>query len=107
MSQPTTPIKLALLSCASWACTLLLYLAGIMVTAASLQRAQTSTASTAALVLIAAEVLVACISIAFVLLRSRGTLQAATRFGWVAAFAVLQLGTCAVAVLATLLALNR
>ncbi len=107
MTQATTPIKLALLSGAAWAGTLLLYVVGIAATAAGLEHAQTSTAATAALVLLAAEVLVACLSITFVLSRSRGNLQTAMRFVWMAAFAVLQLGTLAAAVLATLVALDR
>jgi hypothetical protein len=107
MPQPTAWVKLALLSFASWACTVLLYAAGIAITAASLERAQTSTAETAALALIAAEILVAGVSVAFVFFRSKSYFRAAAHLVWAAVFALLQLGACAVAVFASLLVLNR
>lgn len=108
MPQPPRLIKLALLSFASWAFTLAFYFVGIVVTAASLQHAQASTAEVAVIILVVAELLAACLSIAFVFSRSRGHFQAAAmRFFWVAVFVLLQLGTCALAAFASLLALNR
>ena len=107
MSRLTIIVRMALLSFAAWACTLLFYFFDIAIAAAILQRAPTSTVSAAVVILVAVEVLVAALSVAFVFSRSRRYLQGAARFAWVALFALLQFGTCALAVFALLLALNR
>ena len=107
VAQAPTLIKLILLACATWVGSLLVYLTGIMITAASLEQVQTSTASTATLILIAVELLMACISIAFVYTRSRGYARAGVRFVYMGVFALLQLGTCVLAIIISLLALNR
>ena len=107
MSRLTIIVRMALLSFAAWACTLVFYFFGIAITAAALQRAPTSTVSMAVVILIAVAVLAAALAVAFVFSRSRRYLQGAARFVWVALFALLQFGTCAAAVLALLLALNR
>ena len=107
MSRLTIIIRMALLSFAAWACTLLFYFLGIAITAAALQRAPTSTVSAAVVILVGVEILAAALAVAFVFSRSRRYLQGVVRIAWVALFALLQFGTCAAAVLALLLVLNR
>lgn len=107
MPQRNAVIKLALLSFVVWAGALLIYFIGIAAVAASLQRASASTASTAVAILIAVETTIACLAVAFVSIRSRGYFGTAMRVIWTAVFAVLQLGTVALAALASLVALNR
>ncbi|MCU0502015.1 MAG: hypothetical protein MUC51_09660 [Anaerolineae bacterium] len=107
MSRPAAIIRLALLSFAAWTSTLLFYFFDIAIAAASLQRAPASTVSAAVIILIAVELLVAALAVAFVFSRSRRYLAGAVRAVWVALFALLQFGTWAVAALALLLVLNR
>jgi hypothetical protein len=99
--------KLLLISLGVWASTCVLYIFGILLAASLLEYAQTSTAEVAALVLIAAEFLVACIAVAYVFVQARRSLQRVTSLLWAAAFVLLQFATCALAMFATLLVLNR
>ena len=107
MTDRTAVVKLALLSIAAWAITLLLYFVGIAVVASAFQRAPSSTASTAVVILIAVELLIACLAVAFIVRRTRPVFGTALRVVWTVVFAVFQFGACAVAGLAALLALNR
>ena len=95
MSRLTIIIRMALLSFAAWVCTLVFYFFGIVIAAAILQRAPTSTVSAAVVILIAVAVLAAALAVAFVFSRSQRYLQGAARLVWVAFFALLQFGTCA------------
>ena len=103
----TLMLKLALLSFAAWASTVVIYLLGIVVTAIILEGVQTSTAEVAVVVLIAAEFIIAGLAIAFVFVRSRGVLSGVMRILWIGVFAVVQLGICALALFTTFVALNR
>jgi len=107
MSRSAAIFKLGLLSFAVWVCTLLLYFVSIAVAAAGLQHAPTNVASWAVGILLVLEAAAACLAITFVFVRSRAAFGTAGRAAWTIFFALLQLGTCAVAVLTTLLALNR
>jgi hypothetical protein len=105
--KPISLSKLILLATGIWAGTLLIYLAGIIVAAASLEQAQTLTASTAAFIIVAAELLIACGSIGLVISRARGYKRTGARFVLMVVFALIQLGTGVAAALVTLMALNR
>jgi phosphoglycerol transferase MdoB-like AlkP superfamily enzyme len=107
MVDRTAVVKLTLLSIAVWVITLLLYFVGIVGVAMGFQRALSSAASIAVVILIAGEFVIACLAVAFVFIRARRAFGTALRVIWTVVFAVLQFGACAVAVLATLLALNR
>jgi hypothetical protein len=107
MPQPTTLTKLVLLACAAWACTLLLYFAGIAVTAASLEQTQSATASTVTAILIAAEFLVTCISIGFIFFRSRGYQRTGVRFILIAVFTLIQFSLFVLAAFLSLVVMNR
>ena len=100
-------LRLPLLAFGVWSCTLLLYFAGIVFAAAVLDHADISAAETAAVMLVALEIVVACLGVAYVLSRARRILPTARRWLWVAAFVLVQFVTCALAVFSTLLVLNR
>lgn len=91
----------------SWAACVLAYMLGIVITTALVDTLSTSIATTAAFVLVAAEIFATCAAIVWVHARSATALQPLPRYVCVIAFAVLQLGTCAIAAITTLLALNR
>ncbi len=107
MPKPISLIKLILLAGGVWVGMLLVYAAGIALAAASLERAQTTTASTIAMMLIAAELLIACGSIAFVSSRARGYARAGVRFIMLVVFALIQLSSSVAVALDSLLVLNR
>lgn len=109
MSSLETPsrLKTALITPAAWLVTFLFYAIGIVTVAALFADASTTTASNAAMALVVIELIVAIVAIAFVVARSRTTFQTLIRWIWVAVYAVLQLGSCAVAGFITLLALYR
>jgi hypothetical protein len=108
MSQPKTVFNLIWFSFVSWLGSTLLCLLGIGVTAASVGRVPRSTVVLiATVILVAAEIIAICISIALVLFKSRSYFQPIMRFIWTGAFTLLQLGTGALLLISSLLALNR
>ena len=107
MSQPKTVFNLIWFSFVSWLGSTLLCLLGIGVTAASVERVPRSTVEIATVILVAAEIIAICISIALVLFKSRSYFQPIMRFIWTGAFTLLQLGTGAFLLISSLLALNR
>ena len=102
-------LKITLLSLAAWASTVALYLLGMTITAAIVGSGsvRTSTAEVVFLALLAVDVIIACIAVAFVFSRSQGVFRPVVRVLWVVAFALLQIATLALAVLTLMLALNR
>jgi hypothetical protein len=107
MPQRQAFFRMALSSFAAWAITLLFYFVGIAAAAAGLQRAPASTASTAVVILVAVEIIIAGLAVTFVFIRSRGYFGTAARAIWTVIFAALQLGTGALAALVSLVVLNR
>lgn len=83
------------------------YLLGLALTVTVVDSLPPSVATVATFVLVAGEVLVTFLAVAGVHTRLAGVLQPAARWFWVVAFGLLQLGTCAIAAITTLLALNR
>jgi hypothetical protein len=69
MPQRNAFLRMALLPFAAWAITLLLYFVAIVVVATVFQRAPASTTSAAVVVLIAVEIIGACLAVAFVISR--------------------------------------
>lgn len=91
----------------AWVACVASYLLGIVLTTIVAESMPSSAAAVVAFVLVAGEVLVTFLSIAWTNTRLAEVLQPAARWFWVVAFAVLQLGTCGIAAITTLLALNR
>ena len=107
MSQPTSLLKLTLLTLAVWLLTGVVYFISLTAAAGAFARASTSAAEIGMLVLMVGQVALACLSIAYVYHLSGGYFSGAMRLVWVIPFAVLQFALCAVALLTTLLAFNR
>lgn len=91
----------------AWGACAAAYLLGIILIASVAESLPTSAASASAIGLVAAEVVVTFAAIAWVRTRLTPLLQPLARWFWVVAFALVQLGTCGIAVITTLLALNR
>lgn len=91
----------------AWGACVASYLLGIVLIATVVESLTLSGASVAAYVLVAVEVVVTLAAIAWTHVRLAGLLQPLARWFWVLAFALLQLGTCGIAAITTLLALNR
>lgn len=100
-------IKVAALFFGTWAGTILLYLAGILLAALLFGNAQTSTVEIVALVLIAGEVLIACGAVVLFFLRAGNYVKTMARLLWSVAFVALQFVTCIAAIFVTLVMLNR
>jgi hypothetical protein len=107
MSQPTSLLKLTLLTLAVWLLTGVVYFISLVAAAGAFARAPMSAAEIAVLVLIVGQIVLACLSVAYVFYLSGGYFSGVTRLVWVIPFAVLQFALCAVAFLVTLLAFNR
>lgn len=91
----------------AWGACVASYLLGIVLIATVVESLTLSGASVAAYVLVAAEVAVTLAAIAWTHVRLADLLQPLARWFWVLTFALLQLGTCGIAAITTLLALNR
>ncbi|MFZ2307960.1 MAG: hypothetical protein WAW34_11590 [Rhodoferax sp.] len=91
----------------AWGACVASYLLGIVLIATVVESLTLSGASVAAYVLVAVEVVVTLAAIAWTHARLVGLLQPLARWFCVLAFALLQLGTCGIAAITTLLALNR
>lgn len=91
----------------AWVACTLVYLLGIVLAATVAESMPTMLASGVALVLVALQVAVTLAAIVWVHRRLVGTLAPAWRWPCVVTFALLQLGTCGIAGITALLALNR
>lgn len=106
MSRHSLP-KAALLTLAAWIATLLIYAIGLFLVAVLFEKASTTAAGNAVVALVAVDVLVSLAAIGFVFVRTRGVFQPLMRVIWIVIYALVQLGSCAVAGFITLLAMNR
>ena len=86
MIDRTAVVRLALLSFAAWVITLLIYFVGIAGLRLQFQRAPSSTASIAVVILIAVELVIACLAVAFVFIRTRHAFGTTLRVIWSARF---------------------
>lgn len=106
MPPPSSLPRVIWLFVYSWAACIVVYGLGIAITATLVDYLPTSVVAAVAYALVAAEIVFTGASIIWVYSRSGG-LRPAARYVSVAAFALLQLATCAIALITTLLALNR
>lgn len=91
----------------AWVACMASYLLGLALTVTVVESMPTTVATVATFVLVAGEVLATFLAIGWAHTRLGEVLQPAARWFWVVLFALLQLGICGIAVLTTLLALNR
>ena len=91
----------------AWGACAASYLLGIILIASVAEGLTLSVASALAVILVAAEVVVTFAAIAWARKGLTPLLQPVARWFWLVAFALVQWGTCGIAVITTLLALNR
>lgn len=108
-SPAPTPIVLRVLwvLLRAWGACMLAYLLGIVLVASVAEGLTMATASVLAVVLVAAEVVVTLAALVWTYWSLQALVQPAACWLWGVAFSVVQLATCGIAVITTLLALNR
>ena len=99
-------MKLLLYTAVAWITAIFLDLFLILVAALALQRASLSLAETGTAIAILLQGVVAVAATSFVLFQTR-SLTRIRRLLWVAGFAVVQLGTWAIAAIMVMVAMNR
>jgi hypothetical protein len=104
-----TPILLRVLwvLLRAWGACVLAYLLGIVLIASVAEGLTTASASVLAMVLVAAEVVVTLVALVWTYLSLQALVPPAACWLGVLVFSGVQLATCGIAVITTLLALNR